>query len=77
MFCKSLLKVVKSFTINTNFAVTKSANLQAYKPNLQNLNKVLSSPKRPLKKGHQKFTTLYSIPFLSVLHQNKALNDFH
>ena len=28
-------------------------------------------------KGHQKFHPSYSIPFLSVLHQNKALYNFH
>ena len=30
-----------------------------------------------LKNGNQNFTNLYSIPFLSVLHQNKALHNFH
>ena len=29
------------------------------------------------KKGHQNFTTPYSIPFLSVLHENKSLHNFH
>ena len=29
-----------------------------------------------LKKGHQMFHPLYSIPFLSVLHQNKGLKKF-
>ena len=29
------------------------------------------------KKGTKNFTTPYSIPFLSVLHQNKALHNFH
>ena len=29
------------------------------------------------KKGTRNFTTPYSIPFLSVLHQNKALHNFH
>ena len=28
------------------------------------------------KKGTKQFTTPYSIPFLSVLHQNKALHNF-
>ena len=35
MFCKSLLKVMISFTINSDFAVTKSAE-----PNLENQGKV-------------------------------------
>ena len=36
-------------------------------------------PKRTLfwKKGNKNFTTYYSIPFLSVLHQNKALYNFN
>ena len=29
------------------------------------------------KKDPQKFTTPCSIPFLSVLHENKALHNFH
>ena len=29
------------------------------------------------KKGHQIFHPSYSIPFLNVLHQNKALYNFH
>ena len=29
------------------------------------------------KKGTEAFTTPYSIPFLSVLHQNKGLHNFH
>ena len=29
------------------------------------------------KKGTKNLTTPYSIPFLSVLHQNKALHNFH
>ena len=29
------------------------------------------------KKGTKNFTTPYSIPFLSVLHENKALHNFH
>ena len=29
------------------------------------------------KKGSKNLTTLYSIPFLVVLHQNKALHNFH
>ena len=29
------------------------------------------------KKGSKNLTTLYSIPFLIVLHQNKALHNFH
>ena len=30
-----------------------------------------------LEKDTKSFTTPYSIPFLSVLHQNKALHKFH
>ena len=29
------------------------------------------------KREHRNFTTPYSIPFLNVLHQNKALHIFH
>ena len=29
------------------------------------------------KKGNKNLTTPYSIPFLSVLHQNKVLHNFH
>ena len=29
------------------------------------------------KKGAKNFTTSFSIPFLSLLHQNKALHNFH
>ena len=29
------------------------------------------------KKGTKNFSTPYSIPFLNVLHQNKALHNFH
>ena len=33
--------------------------------------------KKKKKKGARNFTTTYSIPFVSALHQNKALHNFH
>ena len=51
---------------------------------LENLGSFQYLPKLPFfcycffwKKGTRNFTTPYSIPFLSVLHQNKALHNFH
>ena len=46
---------------------------------IENSRNVLYWPKRMLfsKKDINNFTILYSIPFVSVLHQNKALHYFH
>ena len=49
-------------------------------PNLENYSREASdiSQKGLFEKKHQKkITILYSISFLSVLHQNKALHNFH
>ena len=49
------------------------------KPNLQNQGSIGYWLKWALflKNCTKHFTTPYSIPFLSVLHQNKALHNFH
>ena len=42
-------------------------------PNIKNQ----GSFRKRVKKGNKNFTTPYLSPFLSVLHQNKALHNFH
>ena len=73
--------------LNADFLVMRGVfRLQSNisRSNLENLCSIQYWPKRALflkkkkkKKGNKNLTTPNSIPFLSVLHRNRALHNFH
>ena len=89
--CKQVLLLVKVWVKDNALFLTVTMQIRAFPLNLvTSIKNFQKTKKRSFQKsdidqkgqlfwknGHQKFYHPYSMPFLHVLHQNKALHNFH